>query len=480
MEESPRSVRSDELLAQMGWVRALARGLLSDPGLADDVAQDAWILATERPPREREGSGLKSWLASVARTLARQSVRSSERRTAREKLAARPEAVSTDPSVVERGAMQERVVRAVMELEEPYRSTILHRYLDGLSAAEIARRQGVAPAAVRQRLARAIDKLRRRMDADFAGDRDAWSLVLLPFATSFSRTGALMAKTTAIGWVYVAAGAIVLGAITFTISERAPQNHLVDPDVVSSPREPSAKDRRAPTSTEPAPPPPEERSALSSSPPVPPGRPSEPIHDETASRLDAIVATFRTDRPEFEALHVALGDLARVAIVDPGSLRADPTTGHPTGRFTIPGSTVTASFDIDTSADDRSSVSGTVRFEWGSREDLGPNVIGRDVLLQLRGMAGGRIQGATSIQFHPDTRRKPSDVLGTADEIVVGWIASYGDRGSHLVPITARPGSETGSWQIGTNGSVSAVDEPGSLPPSAHDDWYHRIEPYAR
>jgi len=37
MEGASRAIRSEELLAQMGWVRALAMGLLSDAGLAEDV-----------------------------------------------------------------------------------------------------------------------------------------------------------------------------------------------------------------------------------------------------------------------------------------------------------------------------------------------------------------------------------------------------------------------------------------------------------
>jgi len=47
-----------------------------------------------------------------------------------------------------------------MRLEEPDRSTVLQRYLDGLSASDIARARGESPAAVRKRLSRATAKLR--------------------------------------------------------------------------------------------------------------------------------------------------------------------------------------------------------------------------------------------------------------------------------------------------------------------------------
>jgi hypothetical protein len=146
----------------------------------------------------------------------------------------------------------------------------------------------------------------------------------------------------------------------------------------------------------------------------------------------------------------------------------------------VPGSDVVATFEIDTTAKDRSATTGSLRFEWGTRSDLGADFIARDLLLQFRGMTGGRMRGATPVQFHPDTRRKPSDVLGESGEIVVGWVASYEDRGAHLEPVTARAGSEPGWWVIGTRGSVPAVDQPGTPPPPTHDDWYRRIEPFAR
>jgi len=51
MHGTPHSVRTELLLEQIGWVRALARGLLADEHAAEDVTQDALALAIERPPR---------------------------------------------------------------------------------------------------------------------------------------------------------------------------------------------------------------------------------------------------------------------------------------------------------------------------------------------------------------------------------------------------------------------------------------------
>ncbi len=74
--------------------------------------------------------------------------------------------------------MQRRVLDAVRELPEPYRSTIVHRYLDELSREEIAERLGIPLETVRTRLRRALRLLRERLDME---ERSApWVGALLP------------------------------------------------------------------------------------------------------------------------------------------------------------------------------------------------------------------------------------------------------------------------------------------------------------
>lgn len=176
MESVPRTIASEELLAQMGWVQTLARSLVRDPNVAADVAQQTWLTALERPPHTAtSGPSLRAWLATVTRTLARQSVRSSTRRRRREHKASRAESdrVST-VDVVSRGEIHRELVQEVLTLDEPYRSTVLYRYLDGLSGPEIAERMGVSPAAVRKRLSRGLAAMRLRLDEDHEGDCNDW------------------------------------------------------------------------------------------------------------------------------------------------------------------------------------------------------------------------------------------------------------------------------------------------------------------
>jgi DNA-directed RNA polymerase specialized sigma24 family protein len=51
---APRAVPLDveRLLAQSGWARRLARRLVQDQDQAEDVLQETWVAALERPPAE--------------------------------------------------------------------------------------------------------------------------------------------------------------------------------------------------------------------------------------------------------------------------------------------------------------------------------------------------------------------------------------------------------------------------------------------
>ncbi len=223
----------------MGWVQGLARTLLRDPNAAEDVAQETLLVAMERPPREAlAGPGLRRWLASVTRTLARQLVRGERRRARRERVVADGRAQARQ--VVERGAMQQRMGELVMGLDEPYRSTILLRYLDGLNSREIAERQGVSPAAIRKRLSRGIDRLRGRLDEEYEGDRCAWLMALLPLArtpggvagSTSVLSGALWMSTQAkiaIALILIAIGVVALRASTTSGTGAGPPDELVGP-----------------------------------------------------------------------------------------------------------------------------------------------------------------------------------------------------------------------------------------------------------
>jgi RNA polymerase sigma-70 factor (ECF subfamily) len=203
MDGEASNPRDAELVANLGWVQRLALSLVRERHAADDLAQDVARVWLEKRPALADGP--RGWLAAVARKLALDRARAEVSRRGRERSAARPEGGSFE--VVERGARQRRVVEAVLQLAEPYRSTILYRYLDDLSTREVAERMGVPEPTVRKRVERGLALLRERLDREFGSRSNAWAVLLLEPGLR----GALLkgVGVMSVKWI-AAAGAVVL------------------------------------------------------------------------------------------------------------------------------------------------------------------------------------------------------------------------------------------------------------------------------
>ncbi len=173
------AVPLEALLAEREWVTRLARHLVSDRADADDLVQQTWLRSLRHPPRT--GGSLRGWLRTVLRNEARQARRSATRRDARE-AAWRPRDVPGPDEVVARAEEQRRVAQAVLDLDEPYRSTLLLRFYDELTPQEIAARTTTPIETVRTRTRRGLARLRSRLDASHGGGGSAWGLALLPLA----------------------------------------------------------------------------------------------------------------------------------------------------------------------------------------------------------------------------------------------------------------------------------------------------------
>ena len=168
---------ADELLRHADFLRAVALGILGDSHLADDVVQDTWTAALERPPL-RPGN-LRGWLAAVTRNLSRLSLRRKARLARREAGWPGLREVASPSEIAARVEIQQRLVSELARLEEPYRAVLFHRYCDGLSPKEIAHRTGESRGAIRTRLSRAHARLRERLDEDPAGRGKSRSLLPL-------------------------------------------------------------------------------------------------------------------------------------------------------------------------------------------------------------------------------------------------------------------------------------------------------------
>lgn len=151
----------DGLLAHSRWVNALAASLARDPGLADDLVQEAWVQVLRRGPKDDRSP--RGWLATILRRQLRQMRRGDERRLAREQSRARELAEASTAEVVERAELHRSLVQAVLDLREPFRTTVLLRYLEEHTPEEIASLTAVPVATVHSRLGRGLAALRARL-----------------------------------------------------------------------------------------------------------------------------------------------------------------------------------------------------------------------------------------------------------------------------------------------------------------------------
>jgi len=220
-EVMPSQSDLSALFSQTGWTRALARSLALDVHLAEDLVQDAWVAALERPPDL--GRPVRGWIASVLRRRWVDVERARARRRRREEVTASVEAWPSPHDVVEKAALQRELVSAVLELDEPYRTTVLLRFFEELPQREIARRMQTSSATVNSRLTRALARLRERLSR--GKDGAAWLRVLVPLLREPATAPALILGAGAMKVVLtsiVVAASLVAGIVLWSAKSAAP------------------------------------------------------------------------------------------------------------------------------------------------------------------------------------------------------------------------------------------------------------------
>ena len=179
MDDTP-AIPIEELMRHRPWVRSLARQLVLDDAQVDDIEQLTWLAAIRRPPRR---IGVLAWLNGVVRNLASKERRSEVRRLERQATAMHTGMAPAPADVVADAEQHELLVRALRSLREPYRTTLLLRYFEGLPPRDIARRMTVPAETVRVRTRRGLELLRQHFDATH-GSRQVWIAAFLPLASS--------------------------------------------------------------------------------------------------------------------------------------------------------------------------------------------------------------------------------------------------------------------------------------------------------
>ena len=158
----------------------------------EDIVQDTWLVALEQERGRIQR--LDRWLSGVARLRALRFHRSTANQRAREAMNARPDVSPAADVEADSLDSVSLLCRHIEALDEPYRSVLQLRYLEGLSITEIAQQRDNTCAAVRTQLHRARLQLKDRWErrSRFSG----WLFLLFDRVTgksALARLGAHVA-----------------------------------------------------------------------------------------------------------------------------------------------------------------------------------------------------------------------------------------------------------------------------------------------
>lgn len=154
-----------ELVRRHGpLVLRVCRNVLRDHSAADDAFQSTFLLLARNATRLTRSPSVAGWLHTVAVRTAGRVRRGEARRLRREQQCSRP-AVSLPSDEPTWREVQERIDAELVRLPETYRLPILLCYVQGLTCDEAARQLGWSAGALRGRLWRGREILRRRLEA---------------------------------------------------------------------------------------------------------------------------------------------------------------------------------------------------------------------------------------------------------------------------------------------------------------------------
>jgi len=146
---------------------AVACGATGDPGLAEDLAQEAFVVAWRRLATLVDRDRFAPWLCGIVRNVAREARRHARRHAPRGTEAGLFDVAEPGPSPFESAAVRESLaagLAALGALAPRYREPLLLFVRLDRSHARVAACLGLTVEAVRQRLSRARRQLRDEID----------------------------------------------------------------------------------------------------------------------------------------------------------------------------------------------------------------------------------------------------------------------------------------------------------------------------
>jgi RNA polymerase sigma-70 factor (ECF subfamily) len=158
----------------------IAAAVLGDPSRAEDVLQEACLIALQKLEHFEPGTSFAAWMGAIVRNVARNESRKGARRATRpmapDELAeflpeAEPREASNGAALVDErgvfasghGALDDDLDRALAELRPIQRAALLLRTLRGLDYAEISAVLDIPQGTAMSHVHRARQALRRRL-----------------------------------------------------------------------------------------------------------------------------------------------------------------------------------------------------------------------------------------------------------------------------------------------------------------------------
>jgi RNA polymerase sigma-70 factor (ECF subfamily) len=213
---------ANELMRQQRFLRGLARELVRDAHLADDLVQQTNASALEHGPADP--GALRGWMRSVARRLASKMRRRDALRGDGEQWAAREEAQLVPGALEIEGGRA--VLDALAKLPEAYRRVLVLRFWHDQTPTQIAHTLRVPLNTIKARLARGLDAMQVELDRRAHGDRDAWFAALVAMLRPEPSSSAPIARFLRLRRVEIAVAATaLLFAIGLTLGvDRTPRS----------------------------------------------------------------------------------------------------------------------------------------------------------------------------------------------------------------------------------------------------------------
>ena len=207
-----------------GLVYGVAVRAVGDPGSAEEVVQDVFLLLARKAKSLAAHPSLAGWLHLTSRNIARHALRQNRTRdrhhTAFKNQA---EALRSSDSASETNLLGEEIDHKIERLSKPEREAILLRFYEDRDYSEIASRLRISEAAARQRVSRGLKRLQKSLGTDLAGGATLASLAIIPppglietilggVSTSLATGAATTATTTGILTIMTKQTAITLVA----------------------------------------------------------------------------------------------------------------------------------------------------------------------------------------------------------------------------------------------------------------------------